>query len=52
MAVNRHFHTNNFAAIATEQNLYRDLMAEAIQIYGHNIHYIDRTIVAEDTVPW
>ena len=41
MAVNKHFHTSNVAAIATEQNLYRDLVTEAIQIYGHDVFYID-----------
>jgi hypothetical protein len=50
MAVNKHFHTSNVAAIATEQSLYSNLVAEAIQIYGHDVFYIDRTIVAEDTV--
>ena len=50
MAVNKHFHTNNSAAIATEQNLYRDLVTEAIQIYGHDVFYIDRTLVAKDTI--
>ena len=50
MAVNKHFHTSNVAAIATEQNLYRDLVTEAIQIYGHDVFYIDRTLVAKDTI--
>ena len=50
MAVNSIFHTSNSHAIATEQNLYRDLLAEAIQIFGHDVHYLDRTIVAEDTL--
>ena len=50
MAVNKHFHTNNSAAIATEQNLYRDLVTEAIQIYGHDVFYIDRTLVAKDDI--
>ena len=50
MAVNTAFHTSGSAATTAEKNLYADLIAEAIQIYGHNIHYIDRTIVAEDTV--
>ena len=50
MAVNSIFHTSNRTAIATEQNLYRDLVAEAIQIYGHDVFYINRTLVAEDTV--
>ena len=50
MPVNSILHTSNSHAIATEQNLYRDLLAEAIQIFGHDVHYLDRTIVAEDTL--
>ena len=50
MAVNKHFHTSGAAAIASEQNLYKDLVTEAIQIYGHDVYYLDRTLVAEDTV--
>ena len=50
MAVNSAFHTNNSAAIATEKNLYSDLIKEAIQIYGHDVYYMDRSLVAEDTV--
>ena len=36
--------------IASEQSLYADLVAEAIQIHGHDVYYLDRTLVAEDTV--
>jgi len=50
MAVNKYFHTSGAAAIASEQNLYKDLVTEAIQIYGHDVYYLDRTLVAEDTV--
>ena len=50
MAVNTHFHTSGLHGSTAEQNLYRDLMAEAIQIYGHDVHYMDRTLVAEDTI--
>ena len=50
MAVNSIFHTSNVAAIATEQNLYRDLVVESIQIYGHDVHYLDRTLVDEDSI--
>ncbi len=50
MAVNKHFHTSGAAAVATEQSLYADLVAEAIQIHGHDVYYLDRTLVAEDTV--
>jgi len=50
MAVNKHFHTSGASAIATEQSLYADLVAEAIQIHGHDVYYLDRTLVAEDSV--
>jgi len=50
MAVNKHFHTGGVAAIATEQSLYADLVSEAIHHRGHSVYYLDRTLVAEDTV--
>ena len=50
MAVNKHFHTSGIAAIATEQSLYADLVSEAIHHRGHSVYYLDRTLVAEDTV--
>jgi hypothetical protein len=50
MAVNTAFHTSGAAATTTEKNLYADLVAEAIQIYGHDVHYKDTTLVAEDTI--
>ena len=49
MAVNKHFHTSGVSAVSTEQTLYADLVAEAIQIHGHDVYYLDRTLVAEDT---
>ena len=50
MAVNSIFKTNNLAALKSEQNLYSDLIKEAIQIYGHDVYYVDRTTVAIDSV--
>ena len=50
MAVNKHFHTSNLQATSSEQGLYANLVAEAIQIHGHDVYYLDRTLVAEDTV--
>ena len=50
MAVNTAFHTSNLHSIATERNLYSDLIKEAIQIYGHDVYYMDRTLVAEDNI--
>ena len=50
MAVNSIFHTNNLHSIATERNLYKNLLKEAIQIYGHDVYYINRTTVALDNL--
>ena len=50
MAVNKAFHTNNSTSIQTEKNLYSDLVKEAIQIFGHDVYYIDRTTVAIDNL--
>ena len=49
MAVNTAFHSSDKGTIASERNLYQDLVTEAIQIYGHDVHYVDREAVAEDT---
>ena len=37
-------------ASSAEQSLYANLIAESIQIHGHDVYYLDRTLVAEDTV--
>ena len=50
MAVNSIFHTSNLTSITSERNLYKDLIKEAIQIYGHDVYYVDRTLVARDNV--
>ena len=49
MAVNTAFHSGDETTIASERNLYQDLVTEVIQIYGHDVHYVDRVSVAEDT---
>ena len=50
MAVNKFFHSSNLTAIASEQTLYSNIVSEAIVHRGHSVYYIDRTLVAEDTV--
>jgi len=50
MAVNSIFHTSNLHSLATERSLYQDLVKEAIQIYGHDVYYINRDTVALDTL--
>ena len=50
MAVNKAFHTSNLTSIASERSLYQNLIKEAIQIYGHDVYYMDRQSVNEDTL--
>ena len=50
MAVNSAFHTSNLHSLATERSLYQNLVKEAIQIFGHDVYYVNRTTVAIDTV--
>tara|TARA_R100001015_G_C4600250_1_gene155226 strand:+ start:113 stop:1123 length:1011 start_codon:yes stop_codon:yes gene_type:complete len=50
MAVNTAFHTSNLHSLATERSLYQNLVKEAIQIYGHDVYYVNRTTVALDNV--
>ena len=50
MAVNSIFHTSNLHSLASERSLYQDLIKEAIQIYGHDVYYINRDTVALDTI--
>jgi len=46
MAVNTAFHTSNLHSLATERSLYQNLIKEAIQIYGHDVYYVNRDTVA------
>ena len=50
MAVNSAFHTNNLTSLKSERNLYCDLIKESIQIFGHDVYYMDRQSVAADTI--
>ena len=50
MAVNTAFHTNNLHSLATERSLYQNLVKEAIQIYGHDVYYVNRDTIALDNV--
>ena len=50
MAVNSAFHTNNLHSLTTERSLYQNLVKEAIQIYGHDVYYVNRETVALDNV--
>ena len=46
MATNVHFSQ----AVQTEQNLVEDLVVESLRMYGHNVFYLPRKIVNEDTI--
>jgi len=37
-------------AVPQEQNLYEDLVVESLRMYGHDVLYLPRTIVEEDTI--
>tara|TARA_B100000131_G_scaffold165279_1_gene159841 strand:+ start:202 stop:1332 length:1131 start_codon:yes stop_codon:yes gene_type:complete len=37
-------------AVKTEQNLVEDLIVESLRMYGHNVYYLPRKIVNEDTI--
>ena len=37
-------------AVQTEQHLYEDLVVEALRMYGHNVFYLPREIVEEDSI--
>jgi hypothetical protein len=47
MAVNKYFNHFNYAR---EQDLIEDLTIESIKIYGHDVKYVPRTIVARDNL--
>ena len=50
MSTNSAFHTNNLHSLTTERSLYQNLIKEAIQIYGHDVYYVNRDTVALDNV--
>lgn len=37
-------------AVKTEQNLYEDLVVESLRMFGHDVYYLPRTIVEQDTI--
>ena len=50
MAVNKFFHDSNKTSISAERDLYKNLVKEALQIHGHDVYYVNRTFVNEDTL--
>lgn len=37
-------------AVPQEQNLYEDLVVESLRMYGHDVLYLPRTIIQEDSI--
>ena len=37
-------------AVSTEQQLYEDLVVESLRLYGHEVFYLPREVVEEDTI--
>ena len=37
-------------AVQTEQHLYEDLVVEALRMYGHNVFYLPRELIEEDSI--
>jgi hypothetical protein len=37
-------------AVKSEQNLVEDLVVESLRMYGHNVYYLPRKIINEDTI--
>lgn len=46
MAINPYFSQ----AVRSEQNLYEDIIIESLKIYGQDVYYLPRDIVAEDRI--
>ena len=36
--------------VRSEQNLYEDIIIESLKIYGQDVEYLPRTLVAEDVI--
>ena len=37
-------------AVQTEQHLYEDLVVESLRMYGHNVFYLPREVIEEDSI--
>ena len=48
MAVNKHFHTSGVAPLHQSKTFMQTWLQRHIQIHGHDVFYLDRTLVAED----
>ena len=47
MALNNYFQTHTHV---NEQNLFEDLIVEAVQVFGHEVSYLPRTLNNVDNI--
>jgi hypothetical protein len=50
MPTNFYFQSGLTAGTTNEQRLIEDLVIESLKIYGHDIYYLPRTLVNEDSI--
>jgi len=50
MPTNFYFQSGDAIGVTSEQRLIEDLIIESLKIYGHDIYYMPRTLVNEDTI--
>src|SRR6056300_154707 len=50
MHTNFYFQSGNTSGTTAEQRLIEDLIIESLKIYGHDVFYLPRTLVDEDTI--
>lgn len=50
MPTNFYFQSGNTSGTTAEQRLIEDLIIESLKIYGHDVYYLPRTLVKEDTI--
>jgi hypothetical protein len=50
LATNFYFQSGNTSGTTSEQRLIEDLIIESLKIYGHDVFYLPRTLVKEDTI--
>lgn len=50
MPTNFYFQSGNTSGTTAEQRLIEDLIIESLKIYGHDVYYLPRTLIDEDTI--
>lgn len=50
MPTNFYFQSGNTSGTTAEQRLIENLIIESLKIYGHDVFYLPRTLIKEDTI--